>query len=639
MTGERQAGVVTPSEAPQVGRPIGRDHYVIDAAESRRQRFHRPERGLVAHVLRMCALLIVRWMPGLAGRRRVSNMKRHRRFARVVNGLGTQGYLAGQTYREVQIGKETRPVLILPPGATVEVPYTPQDSEDLVFGVAPVIEEHEWSDGTWGWEVACGDDARAPRMVTRVPTAGRDDNVVYFPGDGWIDVRLALDARAGKSSTIVLSNPKPDAESVPAFPLAISAPQVLRRRPSAERRCVLVLSIESLTDPIFLRKHHSGVAVPSLESFAREAVTYPVVYSTVDSTLPFAGSMFTGLLPSQHAIGNYAVGADTFDNRIISRQLPLLQETMKREQFVTFAAAGANRLSGKLGWTRGFDIFLHDFHKWSSDASVDFDCLPRTMEKFGAYDTFMFAHIDYLHEPLMCPGAAQGRAHLYSQEALSAAGDEASAAIFFEQLTVVDRRIGQLIQWLKDRGAYDNTGILITGDHGCGLNWIKHSAYSLYDERLRVPLIVKPPVWAAAERVPPAVASSIPEIFRNIHAWLGVPLDPSLAALPQYRSDTAGVAFAETIMNPNKDYRRHCIVIMRPPFKYACWNRINWETQEVEEFGDGRLFRTRDGGDEFDETSDRALDYPEVASDLRAQAHAVIRENLAFLRRFPPEAY
>lgn len=630
MTDERQAGVET---------PVGRDHYIIDAAELRRQRFHRPERGLVAYVLRMVALLLVRWMPGLAGRRRAANMQRHRRFARVVNGLGTEGYLTGQTYREVQIGKETRPVLILPPGAAVEVPYTPQASEDLVFGVAPLIDEHEWMDGTWGWEVACGDDARAPRMATRVPTAGRDDNVVYFPGDGWIDVRLGLDARAGMPSTIVLSNPALASGSASAFPLAVSAPQILKRRTQAERRCVLVLSIESLTDPVFLRRHYSGVAVPSLESFSREAVTYPLVYSTVDSTLPFAGSMFTGLLPSQHAIGNYAVGADTFDNNIISRHVPLLQETLKRERFVTFAAAGANRLSGKLGWTRGFDVFLHDFHKWSSDASVDFDCLPRTLEKFGAYDTFIFAHIDYLHEPLVCPGAAQGRAHLYSQEALSGAGDAASAAIYFEQLTLVDRRIGQLIQWIKDSGTYDNTGIFITGDHGCGLNWIKHSAYSLYDERLRVPLIVKPPRWAAAERVPPVVGSSIPEIFRNIHAWLGVPFDPSVAALPQYRDDAAGVAFAETIMNPNKDYRRHCIAVMRPPFKYVCWNRLAWETQTVEDFGDGRLFRMREGSDEYDEAVDRALEYPDVAAGLRAEAHAVIGENLAYLRRFPPEAY
>ncbi len=633
---EPSAGRARPPESPES--PVGRDHYVIDAAESRCQRFHRPLRGALAYVLRTAELLALQWLPRWAGPRRVARLVHQRRFARRVGGVGIQSYLPDQSYVELQIGKETRPVLVLAAGASVDVPCTPDPASDLIFGAAPIIDEHEWSGGTWGWGVSCGEAGRQTPQVTRVPCAGRDDNFVYFPGDGWIDVKLSLDGRAGQPSRIVLTNPPsgPDGQTPP---LAISAPQILRRRAPADRRCVLVLSVESLSDPAFLRQRYESVETPCLDAFAREATTYPLVYSTVDSTLPFAGSMFTGLLPSQHAIGNYGVGADTFDNQIVNRRLTLLQETMKAEQFVTFAAAGANRLSGKLGWTRGFDTFVHDFHKWSSDASVDFDCLPRAFQKFRDYDTFAFAHIDYLHEPLVCPGAAQGQGLLYPQSALSAAGTDMSPEIFFEQLALVDRRIGQLVQWLKDSGSYDNTGIILTGDHGCGLNWVKHSEYSLYDERLRVPLMVKPPRWAVAERPVAPVASSIPEIFQTLHSWLGVPINSSVASLAQYRPDQQGVVFAETIMNPHKDLHRHCMVVVRPPFKYVSWNRVNWQAQQVEEFGPGRLFRMHDNSQMFDESTDRSAEFPETATELRGRAHETLRDNLAFLQSFPVEPY
>lgn len=59
----------------------------------------------------------------------------------------------------------------------------------------------------------------------------------------------------------------------------------------------------------------------------------------------------------------------------------------------------------------------------------------------------------------------------------------------------VDRAIGELVDALHASGQYDQTCIVLTADHGAGLS--EHGsiadAASLYDEMLRVPLLVKPP--------------------------------------------------------------------------------------------------------------------------------------------------
>lgn len=617
---------------------IARDHYVPDTLALRRERYDRPVRGLVKSALRVFEIIATRRLPQLAGPLRDARLRRERAYARPVPEPAAGSYLRGPAYLELQIGKETRPVFVLAPGATIAIPYLPEANEDLVFGVAPIVEPHQWSRGVrWGWEVGCGEAPdNAQQFVTRVPCVGRDDNFVYFPGDGWIDVKLSLDERAGRPSVIVFRNPE---TASAALPVTIGAPQVLRRRGAGQARNIVVLSIESLTAPAFLRQRYGDIELPHLSAFADEAVEYPLVYTATDATLPYAGCVLTGLMPSQHGIGDYGIGADTFLNRVANRRLPMLQEVLKRQRFLTFAAAGAGRFSGKVGWARGFDIFLHEYHKWSDDAAVGFEAVARTFRKFKHYDKFYFTHIDYLHDPLVCAGAAQGRATLFPQQPLAVREEGISPALYFQQLALVDQQFGQLIQSLKSDGTYDNTGIILTGDHGCGLNWIKHSHFSLYDERLRVPLIIKPPSWAAAQPAVPAVSSSISEIFRTIHSWLGMPLDSALAALPQYRQTGEAVAMAETIMNPNREYRRHCLAVMRPPFKYVCWNRIDWDAHAVEEFGEERLFRSMQSSADFDESADCAAEHPGVAAELRAFARATIAENLDFHRSFPPEPY
>jgi arylsulfatase A-like enzyme len=62
------------------------------------------------------------------------------------------------------------------------------------------------------------------------------------------------------------------------------------------------------------------------------------------------------------------------------------------------------------------------------------------------------------------------------------------------QVEAVDKAIGEIVALLKKTGQYDNTLIVLTGSHGeaLGEHGVTGHDITLYDEVLRVPLVIKP---------------------------------------------------------------------------------------------------------------------------------------------------
>jgi arylsulfatase A-like enzyme len=67
--------------------------------------------------------------------------------------------------------------------------------------------------------------------------------------------------------------------------------------------------------------------------------------------------------------------------------------------------------------------------------------------------------------------------------------------VYQQEITHVDRKLAELVAWLKGEGLYDNTLIVLTSDHG--EEFQEHGGWwhgtTLYDEQIRVPLILKLP--------------------------------------------------------------------------------------------------------------------------------------------------
>lgn len=62
-------------------------------------------------------------------------------------------------------------------------------------------------------------------------------------------------------------------------------------------------------------------------------------------------------------------------------------------------------------------------------------------------------------------------------------------------VTHADRKIGRLVEGLKERGIYDDTLLIVLSDHGESLDehGIFFDHHGLYDQTIQIPLVVKPP--------------------------------------------------------------------------------------------------------------------------------------------------
>jgi arylsulfatase A-like enzyme len=120
------------------------------------------------------------------------------------------------------------------------------------------------------------------------------------------------------------------------------------------------------------------------------------------------------------------------------------------------------------------------------------------------------------------------------------------AEVFF-----MDQEIGRLFRYLKDSGLYENTVIVVVGDHGEGLgdhDWWHHRV--LYQEQIRLPMILRLPGGPERARVGRLVRSI--DLFPTVLEWLDLPVPEgvegrSLVKLMNGERDPPRFAYADAI--------------------------------------------------------------------------------------------
>ena len=183
------------------------------------------------------------------------------------------------------------------------------------------------------------------------------------------------------------------------------------------------------------------------------------------------------------------------------------------------------------------------------------------------------------------------------------------ADLYDASIRYTDEQLGRLLEGLRERGLYENALIVITSDHGEEF-WDHGSFFhgqSLYDELLRVPLLVKFPArWRAGATVETAVSTVdiLPTIAHSIRAeiddrWAGSSLI-SLAAATD--SPSSRDVFATVGRVDDRRPPRHAVTDER--FKLI----VNIAD------GSERLF---DRDSDPRELRNRIAEAPEVAAHLR----------------------
>lgn len=310
---------------------------------------------------------------------------------------------------------------------------------------------------------------------------------------------------------------------------------------------VLVLVADTLRADHVSAYGYSRPTTPRIDRFATESVTFLDAYSSSSWTLPAHASLFTGRRVFEHRAGQQG-------HPFLDRRFATLAEVLGGAGFVSGGFVANTFWCGRqTGLDRGF-IHYEDFYGNLGDALartvlgrlmaydvlryVGFIDIPgrqhasdinermlRWIDSLGQRPFFAFANYMDVHGPYIPPAAFMGRfgeggPQRWSTEielgAINPDTKVPDPAIlnawidrYDESLLYLDGEIGHFLDELARRRILDNTIVVFTSDHG--ESWGEHDllfhGHSLYQEQIRIPLIVRyPRAMAAGGRDPRPVA-------------------------------------------------------------------------------------------------------------------------------------
>ncbi|MCZ7585811.1 MAG: sulfatase [Deltaproteobacteria bacterium] len=255
-----------------------------------------------------------------------------------------------------------------------------------------------------------------------------------------------------------------------------------------------------------LRADHLGLygygrdTSPHLDRLARDGVVVERHVAHSPWTLPSHMSMFSGVIPSEH-------GA-TEPVSAVSPARTLFPEILKDRGYRNIAFTTNILIGASYGFSAGFDIFVVKA-EWNAKTVSDNALRWYLGDK---RPTFLFLHIFDPHYPYDPPKAFRGRFgpghpgvdkiqkegfYDYFEWMNKHGAPERRAAVdlYDEEIASTDAVLGRVFERLRAAGRYENSWIIVTSDHGeeFGERGLWGHGITLYDEMLRVPLIIKTP--------------------------------------------------------------------------------------------------------------------------------------------------
>jgi arylsulfatase A-like enzyme len=309
-------------------------------------------------------------------------------------------------------------------------------------------------------------------------------------------------------------------------------------RPAA-RPDVFVYLIDTLRADALGAYGAARPASPRIDAFSRDAMVFDHAYSSAAWTLPATFSVLSGLYPSHH-------GVALPGQRLPPQRGPWLPELLSQSGYETLGICQWMLGGDPFGLERGFESFYLDVResgKNRSSAIRWFLWRHLLDRRHPDRPLFVWMHAVDPHA-LYQPRGEDGLfarqhpgtlpAQLYDPQLFLAQGlgrrpadVEHLRALYDGEVHAADRRFGVFVDLLKFFGLYDESVIVLLSDHGEEFN--EHGGFNhgrtLYDELLRVPLIVKlPQARRAGARV--AAPVSLVDVAPTIARLAGVAAVP-----------------------------------------------------------------------------------------------------------------
>ena len=237
---------------------------------------------------------------------------------------------------------------------------------------------------------------------------------------------------------------------------------------------------------------YNQIQTPALDDLAKTGIRFTRAFTPSPLTNSSHTSILTGLLPSVHGVTDFGIPLD--DSRAT------MAELLRAKGYHTAAFIGAIILDSKTlapGLDRGFDFY--DNFPSNVQSKTHWDRLERRGEvvvkhaeawltTHPAGPRFVWVHLYDPHDPYEPPAP-------YSETYKDRPYDG--------EIAYTDSALANFVAYLKAHAFYDNSLIVVVGDHGEGLgehNEDTHGIF-LYDSTTHVPLILKLPVGKNAGKV------------------------------------------------------------------------------------------------------------------------------------------
>ena len=289
---------------------------------------------------------------------------------------------------------------------------------------------------------------------------------------------------------------------------------------------------------------------PNLNRLAEDSMVYENAIAPAPWTYPSHVSIFTGLYPSEHRVHETfevkLYGLNKFHEQLSAERM---SEFFHSKGYTTEGLSNNIMVSPQMLFDKGFDSFyMIDYARpltrestiikearalGRSPKEIFFNLLKkgrlldiprfysyfRKMKKidnlynfpldkgstltnnlmsYGRWHDMSFKFINFMdmHEPYETISHGDEIFKNYvGIKKLSQSRVNYLKGKYMKELEYLDSQLGVLINTLKKSGLYDNTLIIITADHGQAFNEHGHMYHDtfLYDEIIRVPLIIKYP--------------------------------------------------------------------------------------------------------------------------------------------------
>ncbi len=255
--------------------------------------------------------------------------------------------------------------------------------------------------------------------------------------------------------------------------------------PAAARvpKHVVIVTIDTLRADRLGVYGNTTVATPNLDRLASEGAMAEHASVHVPLTRPSHISLFTGLYPAEHGIRDNV-------SPPLGGKVPVLAEILQQNGFKTAAFVSSIVLSRQSGLARGFADYSDKFDIGEDDARFlntiqkrgDATVAEATawLGAAGADRRFAWVHLYDPHDPYEPP----------EPYATKYAGRPYDGEVAWS-----DELVGRLDAALASAKLRDDTLLIVTSDHGEGLDEHKEAVHGffVYESTLAVPLLMRGP--------------------------------------------------------------------------------------------------------------------------------------------------